>query len=43
MVECYRRLAAHMPNNGLQIVMFTHQDAAVWADLSMILWAAGLR
>ncbi len=23
--------------------MFTHQDAAVWADLTMILWAAGLR
>jgi putative DNA methylase len=42
MMECYRRLAAHMPNNGLQIVMFTHQDAAVWADLSLILWAAGL-
>ena len=32
-----------MPDNGLQIVMFTHQDAAVWADLTMILWAAGLR
>jgi adenine-specific DNA methylase len=23
--------------------MFTHQDAAVWADLTLILWAAGLR
>lgn len=23
--------------------MFTHQDAAVWADLALILWAAGLR
>ena len=23
--------------------MFTHQDASVWADLSLILWAAGLR
>jgi putative DNA methylase len=22
--------------------MFTHQDASVWADLTMILWAAGL-
>jgi hypothetical protein len=27
----------------MQIVMFTHQDAAVWADLTLILWAAGLR
>jgi adenine-specific DNA methylase len=43
MVDCYRNLAAHMPDNGLQIVMFTHQDAGVWADLSLILWAAGLR
>lgn len=43
MVACYRRLAEHMPDNGLQVVMFTHQDAAVWADLTMILWAAGLR
>lgn len=43
MVACYKRLAECMPNNGLQIVMFTHQDAAVWADLTLILWAAGLR
>lgn len=43
MVDCYRNLANHMPENGMQIVMFTHQDAAVWADLALILWAAGLR
>lgn len=43
MVECYRNLAAHMPDDGMQVVMFTHQDAAVWADLALILWAAGLR
>ncbi len=43
MVACYRRLAENMPDNGMQVVMFTHQDAAVWADLTMILWAAGLR
>jgi adenine-specific DNA methylase len=43
MVDCYRNLAEHMPDNGTQIVMFTHQDAAVWADLALILWAAGLR
>lgn len=42
MVDAYTRLAHNMPDNGLQIVMFTHQDAAVWADLTMILWAAGL-
>ncbi len=43
MVDCYRRIAELMPRNGLQVVMFTHQDAAVWADLAVILWAAGLR
>ncbi|MFM8474210.1 MAG: anti-phage-associated DUF1156 domain-containing protein, partial [Planctomycetaceae bacterium] len=43
MVEIYRNLANHMPDNGMQMVMFTHQNPAVWADLGMILWAAGLR
>jgi len=43
MVEVYANLTRHMPDNGAQVVMFTHQDAAVWADLAMILWAAGLR
>jgi len=43
MVDCYRNLAAHMPDDGLQIVMFTHQNASVWADLALILWASGLR
>ena len=43
MVEIYSNLAKHMPDNGMQLVMFTHQNPAVWADLGMILWAAGLR
>ena len=43
MVEIYQNLAKHMPDNGMQMVMFTHQDPAVWADLGMILWAAGLK
>ncbi len=43
MVEIYQNLARHMPDNGLQMVMFTHQDPSVWADLGMILWAAGLK
>ena len=43
MVDCYRNLAAHTSDDGFQIVMFTHQDASVWADLTVILWAAGLR
>ncbi len=43
MVDVYRNLTFHMPDNGAQIVMFTHQDAKVWADLAMILWASGLQ
>jgi putative DNA methylase len=42
MVEIYSNLCSHMPESGLQVVMFTHQDPSVWADLGMILWAAGL-
>ncbi len=43
MVDIYRNLSRHMPDNGLQLVMFTHQNPAVWADLGMILWASGLK
>lgn len=43
MVDIYKNLAIHMPDNGLQMVQFTHQNPAVWADLGMILWAAGLK
>lgn len=42
MVEIYANLAKNMPDNGMQVVMFTHQDPAVWADLTLILWSAGL-
>ncbi len=43
MAASYRNLAANMPDNGRQVVMFTHQSAAIWADLALILWASGLR
>ncbi len=42
MVEIYSNLTSQMPDNGLQVVMFTHQSPAVWADLTLILWSAGL-
>jgi len=42
MIEIYNNLTSHMPDNGMQVVMFTHQDPAVWADLTLILWSAGL-
>ena len=32
-----------MPDDGFQVVMFTHQDPEVWADVGLTLWAAGLQ
>jgi hypothetical protein len=43
MIEIYTNLACHMPDNGTQVVMFTHQDVKVWSELAMILWSSGLR
>ncbi len=43
MIEVYRNLTTHMSRNGLQIVMFTHQNVSVWADLALILWSSGLK
>lgn len=43
MVEAYSAMTTHMPDNGLQIVMFTHQSGEVWADMAQIFWGAGLR
>ncbi|PRX23244.1 adenine-specific DNA methylase [Orenia metallireducens] len=43
MVEIYKNLSDNMPDNGYQVVMFTHQDVKVWSELTMILWLAGLK
>lgn len=43
MIDIYKNLTQHMPDDGMQVVMFTHQAVSVWADLTLILWAAGLR
>jgi len=43
MIKAYRAMVNHMPDNGLQIVMFTHQEARVWGDMAGIFWGAGLR
>jgi len=43
MVAAYRAMRDHMPENGMQCVMFTHQDTGVWGDLIGIFWAAGLQ
>ena len=43
MIEIYSNLTKHMDDNGLQVVMFTHSDSAVWAQLALIMWKAGLK
>jgi adenine-specific DNA methylase len=43
MAECYTRLAERMPDDGLQVLMFTHKDTDVWEDLALIMWSAGLQ
>jgi putative DNA methylase len=43
MVAAFRVMAEHMPDNGLQICMFTHQDSGVWAEMAQIVWGAGLQ
>lgn len=43
MIEIYSNLANHMPDDGMQVVMFTHSDPAVWAQLALIMWKSGLR
>lgn len=43
MIEVYSNLAKNMPDNGIQVVMFTHQDVKVWAELALVLWASGLQ
>ncbi len=42
MVAAYKRMAECMPDNGIQVVMFTHQSGAIWADMASIVWASGL-
>lgn len=43
MAECYRNLAQHMPDDGMQVLMFTHKSTDVWEDLALIMWSAGLQ
>jgi putative DNA methylase len=43
MVAAYRRMTESMPDNGIQIIMFTHQSGTIWADMANIVWAAGLQ
>jgi len=43
MVAAYKRMAECMPDNGIQVIMFTHQSGSIWGDMANIVWASGLR
>lgn len=43
LTQAYTNLAEHLPDDGYQVVMFTHQDPSVWADVGLTMWAAGLQ
>ncbi|MGV8127494.1 MAG: anti-phage-associated DUF1156 domain-containing protein [Methanothrix sp.] len=43
MVAAYSRMTEYMPDNGIQVIMFTHQDGSIWADMANIVWASGLQ
>ena len=43
MISAYKRMTELMPDNGMQIIMFTHQSGKLWADMANIVWASGLR
>ncbi len=42
MVSAYKRMTEMMPENGIQVIMFTHQSGSIWADMANIVWASGL-
>lgn len=43
MVAAYKAMTKCMPDNGMQVIMFTHQSGSIWADMSNIVWASGLQ
>lgn len=43
MVAAYKRMTERMSDNGIQVIMFTHQNGAIWGDMANIVWASGLQ
>jgi putative DNA methylase len=43
MIAAYRNMADKMPDNGIQVLMFTHQSGSIWGDMASIIWASGLQ
>ena len=43
MIAAYKAMKNHSPDNGIHILMFTHQSGSIWAEMANIIWASGLR
>jgi putative DNA methylase len=43
MVTAYKCMTECMPDNGIQVIMFTHQNGSIWGDMANIVWASGLQ
>lgn len=43
MIGAYRQMTKCMPENGIQVIMFTHQSESIWADMANIVWASDLQ
>jgi len=43
MVAAYKRMTECMSDNGIQVIMFTHQNGSIWGDMANIVWASGLQ
>jgi putative DNA methylase len=43
MVAAYKRMTECMSYNGIQVIMFTHQNGSIWGDMANIVWASGLQ
>src|SRR5437660_3672112 len=43
MVAAYKRITECMSDNGIQVIMFTHQNGSIWGDMTNIVWASGLQ
>ncbi|MCA1789500.1 MAG: DNA methylase, partial [Thioalkalivibrio sp.] len=43
MIDAYTAMTRSMPDNGINVLMFTHQSGKVWADIASIVWGAGLQ
>jgi putative DNA methylase len=43
MIAAYSKMAELMPDNGIQVIMFTHQSGSIWSDMANIIWASGMQ